>query len=86
MPLDLLIPYRSADAFHRRWMRGGLLACALLLTACSATAPRPEAAAMQDDPGTAPCCGPITPAAQRVRNVLDQSDVEHRWLRGQHVD
>jgi len=86
MPLDLIIPYRSPDALRQRRMRGGLLACALLLTACSATAPRPEAAVMRDAAGAAPCCGPITPAAQRVRDVLDQSAVEHRWLRGQHVD
>jgi hypothetical protein len=34
----------------------------------------------------APCCGPITPAGQRLVHFLDDSDVTHRWLAGWHVD
>ncbi len=34
----------------------------------------------------APCCGPITPAGERLQQLLDATDVEHRWLAHQHVD
>ena len=85
MLLDLLTPCRSPGASRLRWTRRGLVACALLVTACSAPSPGPEALA-QHETGGSPCCGPITPAARRVLDVLDQSDVEHRWLRGEHVD
>ncbi len=33
-----------------------------------------------------PCCGPITPEGEKLRQFLDQSDVLHRWLSGWHVD
>jgi hypothetical protein len=33
-----------------------------------------------------PCCGPITPAGERLAHFLDDSDVMHRWLAGWHVD
>ena len=32
------------------------------------------------------CCGPVTPAAQKVLAVLDQADVEHLWLNHRHVN
>jgi hypothetical protein len=35
--------------------------------------------------GTGPCCGPITPNAQRVLDVLNASDVEHLWQKSTHV-
>jgi hypothetical protein len=34
----------------------------------------------------APCCGPITPAGERLASFLDDSEVSHRWLAGWHVD
>ncbi len=33
-----------------------------------------------------PCCGPITPAGERLAALLDSMDVEHRWLAHQHVN
>jgi hypothetical protein len=33
-----------------------------------------------------PCCGPITPAGERLSHFLDQSGVAQRWLSGWHVD
>ncbi len=33
-----------------------------------------------------PCCGPITPAGERLAGLLDSLDVEHRWLIHRHVD
>ncbi len=33
-----------------------------------------------------PCCGPVTPAGERLAHFLDDSDVVHRWLAGWHVD
>ncbi|MGQ3073413.1 MAG: hypothetical protein ACT7A5_20290, partial [Ferrovibrionaceae bacterium] len=37
-------------------------------------------------PGFAqPCCGPITPAGQRIVQLLDESDVERRWLAGDRI-
>ena len=32
-----------------------------------------------------PCCGPITPDGEKLRAFLDNSDVLHRWLAGQHI-
>jgi hypothetical protein len=32
-----------------------------------------------------PCCGPITPAGQRIVQLLDESDVERRWLAGDRI-
>ena len=32
-----------------------------------------------------PCCGPITPDGEKLRAFLDDSDVLHRWLAGQHI-
>jgi hypothetical protein len=37
--------------------------------------PRPES-----------CCGPITPAAQRLLDILDNSHVETLWLAHEHVN
>lgn len=33
-----------------------------------------------------PCCGPFTPAGQRLERFLDASDVTQRWVSGWHVD
>jgi hypothetical protein len=33
-----------------------------------------------------PCCGPITPAGERLARFLDATGVDHRWLAGHHVD
>lgn len=33
-----------------------------------------------------PCCGPITPAGERLSHFLDQSDVTQLWQSGWHVD
>jgi len=33
-----------------------------------------------------PCCGPITPAGQRLATLLDSLDVEHKWLAHLHID
>jgi hypothetical protein len=33
-----------------------------------------------------PCCGPITPAGERIAQFLDGSNVMQRWLAGWHVD
>lgn len=56
-------------------MRGGviLLAAALLV--------RLGGPALAD-----PCCGPITPAGQRLIRFLDTSGVDHLWQPGQHVN
>jgi hypothetical protein len=32
-----------------------------------------------------PCCGPITPDGERLRQVLDSSGVEHLWQAGIHI-
>ncbi len=32
-----------------------------------------------------PCCGPITPGGQRIVQLLDDSDVERRWIAGDRV-
>ncbi len=33
-----------------------------------------------------PCCGPITPAGERLAHFLDASGVTDHWLAGWHVD
>ena len=33
-----------------------------------------------------PCCGPISPAGQRLASFLDNMDVESLWLANQHVN
>lgn len=33
-----------------------------------------------------PCCGPITPAGQRLAAALDASGVDHLWLAGYRID
>jgi hypothetical protein len=33
-----------------------------------------------------PCCGPITPAGERLARFLDGTGVDHLWLAGHHVD
>jgi hypothetical protein len=33
-----------------------------------------------------PCCGPITPKAQRILAVLDASNVENLWLRASSIE
>lgn len=33
-----------------------------------------------------PCCGPITPAGERLARMLDDSGVMTHWLAGWHVD
>jgi len=33
-----------------------------------------------------PCCGPVTPAGERLAHILDDSDVMQRWLAGWHID
>ena len=47
------------------------------------TMPPGETAAAEPAP---PCCGPITPAGQKLLQVLDGADVEHLWLAHQHVN
>lgn len=32
-----------------------------------------------------PCCGAITPGGQRIVQLLDESDVERRWIAGDRV-
>ena len=32
-----------------------------------------------------PCCGTITPEGERLRQFLDQSDVEHLWQAAIHI-
>jgi len=34
----------------------------------------------------APCCGPITPAGERLSSALDAMDVEQHWLNHQHIN
>lgn len=51
----------------------------LLLLALACAAARP---AFADEP----CCGPITPAGQRLGALLDGMNVESLWLAHQHVD
>lgn len=34
----------------------------------------------------ATCCGPISPAGERLVHFLDDGDVMHRWLAGWHID
>jgi hypothetical protein len=39
-------------------------------------------------PGAAsaqPCCGPITPEAEKLAHILDTSGVDHLWLAAQHI-
>jgi len=50
----------------------------LILLASSALAGR----AFADEP----CCGPITPAGERLVTLFGSMDVEHHWLAHQHVD
>jgi hypothetical protein len=33
-----------------------------------------------------PCCGPVTPAGERLAATLDSMNVESLWLAGQHVN
>ena len=33
-----------------------------------------------------PCCGPITPAGERLAATLDSMDVERKWLAHEHVN
>ena len=35
---------------------------------------------------SAPCCGPITPAGERLSSALDAMDVEQHWLNHQHIN
>jgi hypothetical protein len=51
-----------------------MLLAALLLSA-AITAARAE-----------PCCGPITPAGQKLISVFDSSGVDHLWIVGHQVD
>jgi hypothetical protein len=48
------------------------------LIALFAAAPLPALAS--------PCCGPIRPNGERLRTLLDASDVDHLWLAGKKVD
>jgi hypothetical protein len=57
------------------------LACALL-----ATTPRPRAVQSATEPGHVPCCGPITPAGDRLAATLDNMNVESPWLAHEHVN
>jgi hypothetical protein len=33
-----------------------------------------------------PCCGPISPAGQRLASFLDNMDIESLWLANEHVN
>jgi hypothetical protein len=72
--------------------RAGALAFVLALGACAADPPSaPSQPGAQVPPivpvaKTGPCCGPVTPAAQRILDVLDGSGVEHLWAKHRHVN
>lgn len=68
-----------------------LIGTAVLLAAGACTVPsnvsRQQAAIPAPLPiaQDGPCCGPITPKAQHIRDVLDASNVEHLWQKSTHV-
>jgi hypothetical protein len=55
--------------------------CALL-----ATAPRPREVEAASEQERIPCCGPITPAGERLAATLDSMNVESLWLAHEHVN
>lgn len=68
-----------------------LIGAAVLLAASACTVPSdvprqqaaiPAALSVAED---GPCCGPITPKAQHVLDVLNASNVEHLWQKRTHV-
>jgi len=63
-----------------------LLALLALACALPATTPRPRAAQAAPEPDRVPCCGPITPAGDRLALTLDSMDVESLWLAHEHVN
>lgn len=50
----------------------------------SSLATRPVSAAPERE--HTPCCGPITPAGERLASTLDGMNVEHLWLSHEHVN
>ncbi len=60
---------------------------AFLFPALSAVAsPVPAGNVQSVPPQDAPCCGALTPNAQKILAVLDHADVEHLWLNHHHVN
>lgn len=51
---------------------------ALLIAMATVLAPRVATAQ--------PCCGPITPEGQALLRFLDNSGVDHLWLKGRQID
>jgi hypothetical protein len=50
------------------------------------TATSVEAIGGQPDREHLPCCGPVTPAGERLASSLDNMDVESKWLAHEHVN
>jgi hypothetical protein len=61
------------------WLPGSLLFLAAMAV-CSLQAPLAAA------PNHEPCCGPITPAGDRLASMLDDMNVESLWIAGQHIN
>lgn len=60
---------------------------AFLFPSLSAVAsPVPAGNVQSVPPQDAPCCGALTPNAQKILAVLDHADVEHLWLNHHHVN
>jgi hypothetical protein len=59
-----------------------VLYCRFTTVLLSAILLSPIAAA----PEHAPCCGPISPAGERLASFLDDMDVESLWLANEHVN
>jgi hypothetical protein len=66
--------FRSPEWRRCTDMRLRRLAVGLLLFGLGSSAARAE-----------PCCGPVTPEGERLRQFLDQSGVEHLWQAGIHI-
>jgi hypothetical protein len=64
-------------------MRKFLIAFVVLATATWVGTPAHRLAAQERQQA---CCGPITPAGERLSDVLDAMDVENHWLNHEHVN
>ena len=67
-------------------LRFRLFALIALLCALPAAAPRLQPAQAAPEQDRVPCCGPITPAGERLALTLDSMNVESLWLAHEHVN
>jgi len=66
-----------------------IVPCPALVLLCmlsATTAPMVRGGLAAQESEHIPCCGPITPAGERLAATLDSMDVESKWLSHEHVN